>query len=75
MSNKILRITSVTSLFGEYTVQRKKMKRKRLMLNVFIYNNASLNQIKRKSMQTIFIYGIFIVEGLQKEGFKFNMLL
>jgi len=45
------------------------------MLNVFIYNNASLNQIKRKSMQTIFIYGIFIVEGLQKEGFKFNMLL
>jgi len=54
---------------------KEKMKRKRLKLNVFIYNNASLNQTKRKSMQTIFIYSIFIVEGLQKEGFKFNMLL
>jgi len=28
MSNKILRITSVNGLFGEYTVQRKKWKGK-----------------------------------------------
>jgi len=30
MSNKILRITSVTSLFGEYTVQRKKNEKEKI---------------------------------------------